>query len=289
MTSIQRAWRGGKSDWRLHVLSVFSVAVAFVCLASALLVVVNMDGLRERWSSIGRASVYFRSGATPDQVREIERAVRQSSAVTDVRFVSSEDARRDLLANGDDKVLSALPVAAFPASLEVQVEAGENRAQLETLAAKLEALPAVESVETYQNWTARLTTMLRGGVTAALVLALVVFGAVVSVVASTIRMALQRRQTEVEVLKLVGATDGYVRKPFVLEGAAQGGLGALLALGLLGVLYAIISSHVDTGLVSLLGLQPRFLPVSAMLMLVFLGSGLGALAAWSSLRRLMVV
>ena len=63
MTPIERAWRGTKNDWRLHALSVFSVAVAFVCLASALLVVVNVSHVRDRWSSTGRASVYLKKGA----------------------------------------------------------------------------------------------------------------------------------------------------------------------------------------------------------------------------------
>jgi cell division protein FtsX len=156
MTPLERAWRGTRNDWRLHLLGVFSVAVAFVCLASALLVVVNIDAIRARWSESGRASIYLRPSATPEQIRSIESALQATSGVTSVRFVSSDDARREVLNGEGDDVLAKLPSEAFPASLEVRVEdeAGADRvAKLET---QLEALPAVEAVETYHAWSERL-------------------------------------------------------------------------------------------------------------------------------------
>jgi cell division transport system permease protein len=79
-------------------------------------------------------------------------------------------------------------------------------------------------------------------VLASAILAAVVFAAVVSVVASTIRLTLQRRRIEVEVLKLVGATDDYVGRPFVIEGAVQGALGSFLAIVLVFVLFLVVRS-----------------------------------------------
>jgi cell division transport system permease protein len=286
---IRRAFRGAKNDWRLHALSVFSVAVAFVCLAAALLLVVNVGQVRARWAESGRASVYLRKNATADQVAAIERALKQSAGVTAVRVVSSEDARRELVGLTNDPVLDSLPTDAFPASLEVAIESTVATERLAKLSSQLAALPAVESVETYGAWSDRLAALLSGGVSASLLLAGVVLAAVVSVVSSTIRMSLQRRRIEVEVMKLVGATDSYVRSPFVVEGAAQGGFGALFALVLLGALFAIVQSHFDSNLAALLGSTPVFLPWTAMLGLISAGALLGAVAAYGSLRKLLVV
>lgn len=286
---VARAFRGAKNDWRLHALSMFSVAVAFVCLAAALLLVVNVGQVRERWDESGRASVYLRKNATAEQVGAIERALTASEGVTAVRVVSSEDARRELLGLTNDPVLDALPTEAFPASLEVKIESAVAGERLSKLASQLSALPAVESVETYGAWSERLASLLTGGVSASLLLAGVVLAAVISVVSSTIRLSLQRRRIEVEVMKLVGATDSYVRRPFVVEGAAQGGLGALLAILLLGVLFAIVQSHFDGNLAALLGATPVFLPWTVMLGLVASGALLGAVAAYGSLRKLLVV
>src|SRR5450432_1288719 len=289
MTPIERAWRGTKNDWRLHALSVFSVAVAFVCLASALLVVVNVSHVRDRWASTGRASVYLKKGAEREQIATIERALRASASVTDVKYVSSEDARHDMNGQSDDPIIDALPIEAFPASLEVMVQSEVAAGRLEQLASQLGALPAVERVETYAAWSDRLASLLAGGVTASGLLALVVLAAVVSVVSSTIRLALRRRRIEVEVLKLVGAADDYGRRPYVVEGAVQGALGATLALLLLGALFAIVQSHFDSSFATLIGRTPSFLPWSVAAGLVASGAGLGALAALLSLRRLLSV
>ncbi len=289
MTPVERAWRGTRGDWRLHSLSVFSVAVAFVCLAAALLVVVNVHAIKNRWVESGRASVYLNPEATPAQIQAIEDALRATPGVTDVRFVSSDDARREVVGGSDSEVLSALPAEAFPASLEVRIADDADATQLGKLSSQLSSLPAVEAVETYENWGERLGSLLAGGTTASLVLALVVLAAVVSVVSSTIRLSLQRRRIEVEILKLVGATDSYVRRPFVLEGAAQGALGAFFAILILGVLYAIVRDHFDGQLAVLLGVTPTFLPWTVVLGMVTLGGLLGALAAFGSLRKLLTV
>ena len=289
MTPLERAVRGVRGDVRLYLLSVFSVAVAFVCLAAAALVVVNVEGVRARWADSGRASVFLKADAPSEAVDALEQALSKTPGVVAARRVTSEQARKELGANVHDPVLDSLPEDAFPPSIELELDASLRTTQLEKLKAQLSVLPAVESVQTYEVWSQRLGTVLSGGVTAALLLAAVVFAAVVSVVSSTIRLSLQRRRVEVEVLKLVGATDDFVRRPFVFEGAAQGGLGAFLALLLLGVLFFSVRSNIDPAVFTLIGIEPLFLPWSLSLTLVLLGAVLGALAALFSLRKLLEV
>jgi cell division transport system permease protein len=187
----------------------------------------------------------------------------------------------------DDPIIDSLPTEAFPASLEVSVQSEMAAGRLDKLAGQLGSLPAVDRVETYAAWSDRLAALLAGGVTASGLLALVVLAAVVSVVSSTIRLALQRRHIEVEVLKLVGATDDYVRRPYVVEGAVQGALGAALAILLLGVLFGIVQSRFDQSFAALIGMTPTFLPWTMALALIACGAVLGALAALLSVRRLL--
>lgn len=289
MTPLDRAWRGARSDIRLYALSVFSVAVAFVCLASAALVVVNVHGVRTRWADSGRASVFLKAAAQNGEVEALERALAKTPGIALVHRVTSEQARRELSGGSTDPVFDALPSDVFPASLELELEPGLLPTRLEKLKTELAALPIVDTIQTYEAWSDRLGALLSGGVTASLLLAAVVLGAVVSVVSSTIRLSLQRRRIEVEVLKLVGATDAYVRRPFVVEGAAQGGMGAALAVLLLGALFLTVRSQVDPSLFTLLGIEPVFLPFPLALGLVVLGSLLGACSALFSLRKLLVV
>ena len=93
MNAWQRALRGGRHDWRLHLSSVFSVCVAFICLATALLVVANVQELRMRWSHTGRASIYLQPNAEPADIEAIMTALRNTRDVVQVEHVSSEAAR----------------------------------------------------------------------------------------------------------------------------------------------------------------------------------------------------
>ena len=287
MSTASRAWRGGRAGWKLHILSSFSSAVAFVCLASALLVVFNLDSVRERWARAGRASIYLREGTSEESVGELRKALEQTGGITSVRYVSQADARREVVGDRSDDTLAALPVEAFPASIEIEVAHGLSDTEVASITEKLGKIGAVESIETYQRYTEKLKSLLHAGVIASLILALVVLAAVVSVVASTVRLSLQRRKIEIEVLHLVGASESYVRGPFVVEGCVQGASGAAAAVVLLGLLYLLVREHAAEMLRVMIGVSPTFLPWYAVLSLVALGAALGAIASQFSLRRMV--
>jgi cell division transport system permease protein len=286
----RRASRGMLREWRLHALSVFSLAVAFVCLGAALLVVTNLHAVEERWSHAGRASIYLKDSPSHEDVETFKAALGSVPGVTSVRFVSSGDAQTDFSAQiATSQKLASLPPEAFPSSLEIEVRPDLPDAELSEIVRKLKLLPAVEDVETYQAWTERLSRLVRGGVAASALLAIVVFASVLAVVGSTMRLALQRRRTEVEVLKMVGASDRFVKGPFLLEGSAQGALGAVGALCLLAALFAVVRGRFDGELAALIGVEPSFLPWSLALSLVGVGALLGMTAAGVGLRKLVSV
>ncbi len=291
LSTTLRARRGMMREWRLHALSIFSLAVAFVCFGASLLVVTNLRALEDRWAHAGRASVYLKDNAAADDIESVKSALLRVGGVKQVRYVSGQQARLDFGASQQERAtaLASLPAEAFPSTLEVEVVPEMTDTELVDMATKLQKLPSVEDVETYQAWTERLSRLIRGGVAASALLALVVLFAVLAVVGSTIRLALQRRRTEVEVLKLVGATDRFVKGPYILEGSVQGAMGALGATGLLALLFMIIRARLDGEFVNLLGLQPQFLPWYLVTALVCSGALLGALAAMGTLRRLVLV
>jgi cell division transport system permease protein len=278
-------------EWRLHALSVFSLAVAFVCLGAALMVVANLRVVEERWAHAGRASIYLKDGATQDEIDALRVALARVPGVTGVHYLSSGDARMEFGQTQLDAnaALAGLPAEAFPASIEIDVTPDLANADLADMVGKMKQLPAVDDVETYQSWTERLARLVRGGVAAAGLLTVVVLFAVLAVVGSTMRMALQRRKTEVEVLKLVGATDGFVKKPYIIEGSLQGALGAAGALALLAVLFFVVRGRLDGELAALIGVEPTFLPWQVAVGMVALGGILGAAASLASLRKLVAV
>jgi cell division transport system permease protein len=278
-------------EWRLHALSVFSLAVAFVCLGAALLVLTNLRAVEERWAHAGRASIYLKDNARAEDIESLKQALTGVPGITGVRYVSAAQARSEFGQKevGPKGELAALPVDAFPASIEVEVKPDLGDAELNEIVAKLRQLPAVDDVETYQAWTERLSRLVKGGVAAAALLAVVVFTSVLAVVGSTIRLALQRRRTEVEVLKLVGASNRFIKGPFLVEGSTQGALGATGAVAILAALFLVVRGRLDSELASLVGIEPSFLPWYVVLGMVAVGMILGTLAALLGLRRLVTV
>jgi cell division transport system permease protein len=248
-------------------------------------VVSNWAALRDRGSRAGRATVYLRDDATDADVKALVKALESTAGVARVRYVSRDVARTEVLDGSAAPELAALPPEAFPSSIELSLSDGVGDMELGMMALKLRALPTVDTVDTYQKWTERLSSLLHGAVTASILLALVVLGAVVSVVASTMRLLLERRRPEVEVLRLVGATSRFVCRPFVVEGAVQGALGAASAIVAIGLLYSIVKGRFDQQLATLLGLSPSFLPWPMILGMIAAGAALGAAAAWLSIRR----
>lgn len=287
----RRARRGMRREWRLHALSVFSLAVAFVCLGAALLFLTNLRAVEERWAHAGRASIYLKDDASIEDVGALKEALGSVPGIIGVRYLSAAQARAEFgqREDGPNGELAGLPVDAFPASLEIEVRPDLSDAELNEIVGKLRLLPAVDDVETYQVWTERLAHLVKGGVAAAALLAVVVFASVLAVVGSTIRLALQRRRTEVEVLKLVGASERFIKGPFLIEGSAQGALGAAAAIGILAVMFFLVRARLDSELASLVGVEPTFLPWYVVVATIAVGSLLGMIAALLGLRRLVNV
>src|SRR5207253_8852815 len=119
----------------------------------------------------------------------------------------------------------------LPPPLEVTPGTGRPPSAGRLRAARLEKLPGVQEVDYGREWLAKLEALGRGLRVFGAGALFTVLGAALLVVANTIRLAVYARRDEIEIMKLVGATDGYVRAPFLLEGALQGLIGAALACG----------------------------------------------------------
>jgi cell division transport system permease protein len=275
---------------RLYVVAVSSLTVAFLCLAGTLLAMTNLDIVAEQWGRSGRMTIYLRDGARETDVEQMRVVLEALPEVTAVEHVTAAEAReqfvRDAEVGGD---LAGLPPDVFPASLEVTLTGGLTPERVEAIAGRVTRFRSVEDVETYRGWYEQLGTLVATGRAAAVALALLVLICVVAVVGNTIRLAVAGRRIEIEVMKLCGATDTFVRRPFVIEGAMQGFSAAFLAVVLLLITFFALSGPVDRTLAALTGVTAEFLHPLTVLAMVLGGALLGALGSALSLRRYLTV
>lgn len=289
-TAFFRARRGLREDRRLYVVAVSSLTVAFLCLAAALLAITNISEMADRWGRSGRLSVYLRDGAAPVEVGRLQQRLQALPEVREVEHVTAAQARQQFLEQSNvGTELSSLPANAFPPSLEVTL-AGETAVQrIDAIAGRVGGLGVVQDVETYHGWFDRLDALLATGKGIAGVLAGLVIVCVLAVIGNTIRLAVAGRRREIEVMKLCGATDEFVRGPFVMEGAFQGLLAALLSIVLLFLGYSMMRGTLESTLAMLTGTEVVFLHPLLMLALVLGGGLVGAAGSALSLRRYLAV
>ncbi|MCA9582804.1 MAG: ABC transporter permease [Myxococcales bacterium] len=288
--SFSRARRGFREDFRLYLVAVSSLTIAFLCLGVALLTVGNMGAVADHWGSSRRMTVYLRDGAQPRDVEQIRVLLEGLPAVSSATHLTSEAARAEFIRQADlEGELQKLPDAAFPASLEVALAPGASLETVVEVAQRISRFSIVEDVETYRGWFDKLETLLAAGRGAVGLVAMLVMICVLAVIGNTIRLAIAGRRSEIEVMKLCGASDSFVRWPFVIEGAIQGVAAAGTAVCLLVVGFLLLRNQVDATFVAFTGVKTVFLHPAIVLAIVLVGAVFGAAGSAVSLRRYLAV
>lgn len=283
---ITRAMRGFREERRLYFSAIFSLAIAFLCLASAILALRNFEALSSEWSEAGRLSLYLDEGVAEEERAELEFLLSGLREIRRIEKVSNEEARLEFLASASESaLLNELPAELFPSSLELYIVPDLSSAEIASLAARLESLSGVIAVERYQSFFERLDRMIDAGRWGAITLSLLVAILVFGVVGSTIRLSLARRSREIEVMRLVGAQPSFIRGPLIVEGMVQGVAAALIALIALGGFYFAFRAEINLGVRLFFGGETVFFGPIAILAFIFGGGLMGGLGSTLSLRR----
>ncbi len=269
-------------------VTVTTIALAFALLAGYLLVFQALTRAADAWGERLEVSAYLADAVGEAAGRTLAVRVGEWPPVARATYVSKADALARFRAalGGQAALLEALPGNPLPASLEVVLVPDSRTARgILEVAARLRAEDGVTDVEYGKEEAARLATLLgivrvAGGAVAGLL------GLVATlIVANTVRLALYAREEELALLRLVGATEGFVRAPFLIEGVLQGTAGALLAVAAAAVAYRAARP-------ALLALGDLFAPAatgflepSAVALLVGGGAALGLLGSLLSVAR----
>lgn len=176
--------------------------------------------------------VYLRDDARQSEIDLLESDLSQIGEVARVKYVSKQEAleraRQDLPEFAD--MFSGLDVNPLPQSLEVELRPGaRNRDAVESVSQKAGAYPFVEDVRYGREWVDKLFTLRRVGAATTAVLGGAFFLVAALIIGTALRIAVFARRDEIHIMRLVGATNGFIRTPFLLEGAMSGLAGGLLA------------------------------------------------------------
>jgi cell division transport system permease protein len=211
-------------------LTILVIATALALPAGLRVAVNNADAVSDSWQSAADFTVYLKLDVSEEAARQAARAIEQREDVAGVTFIDRDAALAEFRSkSGFGEALDALDGNPLPHTLVVRPASGLE-GDVEALAKAMGALPETELVQVDTAWVERLRAML--ALAGRLVdVATVLLGlAVAIVVGNTIRLEINNRSTEIEVTKLVGGTDAFIRRPFLYLGLCYGLAGAVVAL-----------------------------------------------------------
>lgn len=212
------------------LLSALVVGIALSLPAAGYVLLDNVALLARGVSGTPEISLFLQQSATKADVGEIERRLRGEPDVASFRHVSREAALEELARNGLGDVLGGLKTNPLPDAFVVTPR-GEDPDRYGVLSERFKGWPQVEHVQLDSAWVQRLHALLGLGKYAVLILAGLLGFALVIVTFNTIRLQILTLRHEIDVSRLLGATDPFIRRPFYWFGALQGLLGGLVALG----------------------------------------------------------
>ena len=226
--------RAAMNLWRARLpslVSVLTIGLALFIGASFVLGLFTARTLLASWGAQASITLYLDPATSEGDARTMAQEIRGRDLL--VRYVDPPAALNRLRADLGELAgaLEGLTHNPLPPSLEVTPKQPLPGPALRVLAAELGQMNGVRDVEYGREWLDKLEALGRGLRAFGAGALLAVLGAALLVVANTIRLAVYARRDEIEIMKLVGATDRYVRAPFLIEGALQGLLGAGVAIG----------------------------------------------------------
>ena len=273
---------------RVSALAILTIGVSLFLAGVFYLVSRNLEETIRDWRDEARLVVYLDPGLDAAARDAVEKALRAASWVERVDFVDSAEAGHRFerafpsLAGLVREDGSAELPASFEALLAPGIETDE--AAMDAWVRGVAELPGVELVDDDRDWIRQVETVLAVVRALGLLLTTVLVAASVFTIASVVRLISYLYRDEIAVMRLVGATEFYIRGPFYFEGIFQGLLGALVATGGLAGLHLAMRPRIEASLVAS-ALTQRFLTPAEITALLAFGAGAGLVGAVVSLGR----
>jgi cell division transport system permease protein len=289
MLLIKRALQDLSRHRLLNALTMVTIALAVLIVSAFGLFLINAQEVVQSWEQGVRMMVYLKPQTSEADRKDTEQRLLRLYGVTQVRFISKEDALNELKQEMQHQasLLEGLRENPLPEAFEIRlVTVTLSEQDMESLAARIQELPAVDSVEYGRQWLGKALYFVKLFRLAGIALGSLFFLATVFIVANTIRLLLYARSEEIEIMRLVGATDRFIKMPFFIEAMFQGLMGAVAGLCVLGILYSMAATNIHQGLSGIL-FHLRFFPPGTLLEIVAVSVLVGWIGCYLSLRQFL--
>ena len=289
MRFLGKAMTDIRSNRFLNIITIMTISLSILLVSVFILFFENASRVLSAWNHGGRAMVYLSSSFTPAMLPNVKEELMSMGGIETMVFISKSQAMERLKKEMGSKTqfLSTLQENPLPDAIEITMTARSSFEQIQKTAARIETLDIIDAVEYGQGWLGRFLKLfnlfkMTGYAMSGLFLMIALF-----ITANTVRLAFYARQTEVEIMRLVGATDGFIKTPFYVEGLLQGFIGGILGMIILLAGYLTVSSGVSRNLGTYVYLDIHFLSWQAMTLILFSSTFLGWFGCFISLKQIL--
>jgi cell division transport system permease protein len=284
--------RSVRSLWEnLYLNSVATgvIAAALLLFGVYLTVQYNLNSIVDTWSRDVHISAYFHPDISEVRRFESRDRIAQTPGVASVRYVSEADARDWLTERieGLGPVLTDLGEGVLPASLEITLTAEAARPAVVASFAEQLAGPEFTDIDYGREWVERFNAFLSLLKALGVILGLLILISAMFLVTNTVYLIVYNRRDELEIARLVGASDRYITAPFLFEGFSQGLLGGLLATAGLWAVHRVLVLRLQEALQLEVAGELAFIPPAYVALLALSGVILGLTAATIAVKRFL--
>jgi cell division transport system permease protein len=249
----RRAVEDFRNNRLLNIVTLLTISLSILIASAFILFFINTSEIMNFWKKGLRIMAYLKADVPRSELSNIKQQIQAMDGVESLRFISKEDALNQLKAQMQRQasLFDNLDKNPLPDGFEIEISpANQSWEKIEALAAQIESLDAVEEVEYGQKWFGHFTQLFELFTITGYAMCTIFVMAAVFIMANTIRLVIYSRRDEIEIMRLVGAAERFIKIPFYIQGALQGALGAGIGLIVLFAVFVFLVSNIKQGFFS---------------------------------------
>lgn len=280
-----------KNSILINLITIGIITISLLIFGLFSIIFVNLNSIVDRLSNKIQMTVFIYDNLSEVEISETKEKIYNIEGVQETTFVSKEDALEKFKERGFEDILNGFDSNPLPASFDIKIKKDfcttEKIAEIVNKLSKIEEIEEIQSGQKFINHLMIIISFFRFG---GLIVGGLISVAVIFIIANTIKLTIYMRREELEIMRLVGATNWFIKWPFIIEGLLQGLSGAVFSVILLYGIYKVVISGVNlppTIKISLSSIS--FIPSPLVFGIVIGGLILGSLGSLLSLNRFLKI
>jgi len=286
---LKKALADIRSNRFLNFITIITISLSILIVSVFLLFFENTSRMIESWNQGGRVMIYLKNDFTMEMLPDLKEKINAVGETEVMIYIPKTYALEKLKKNmsSQSAFLNTLKDNPLPDALDIRMKANSSFEKIETFAQSIKAIETVEDVEYGQGWLGKFLKIFNLFKITGYAMCSLFFLIALFITANTVRLAFYSRQLEVEIMRLVGATETFIKAPFYLEGILQGFFGGIIGLAALLISYLVVAPGVTQNLASYIYFDIRFLSVQMILLIIFGSTFLGWFGCYLSLKKIL--